>query len=95
MSARDAGRRVGAARGAWRVSRFPRPEDLAAGERFAREVLAGMEAQAGRAPHPAIRTVLLETIRTVLLETMTAAYAQGRVDERNRADVSERAAGEA
>ena len=68
------------------MSRFPRPEDLAAGARFAREVLAGMEAQAGRAPG---------VLRHVLITTMAAAYAQGRVDERNRADVSERAAGEA
>ena len=87
MSARDAGRRVGAARGAWRVSRFPRPEDISAGERLAREVLAGMEAQAG--------WIAPGVLRHVLITTMAAAYAQGRVDERNRADVSERAAGEA
>ena len=87
MSARDAGRRVGAARGAWRVSRFPRPEDLAAGERLARSTIADLEAQTG--------WIAPGVLRHVLITTMTAAYAQGRVDERNRADVSERAAGEA
>ena len=69
------------------MSRFPRPEDLAAGELLARSTIADLEAQTGW-----IAPVVL---RHVLITTMTATYAQGRVDERNRADVSERAAGEA
>lgn len=87
MPARDAGRRVGAARRAWRVSAYPRPEDISAGERLARSTIADLEAQTG--------WIAPGVLRHVLITTMAAAYAQGRVDERNHVGAPEKVAGEA